>query len=88
VLIHAGAGGVGSLATQIAKTLGLHVVTTTSTKNVDFVKSLGADEVIDYTKGSVADRVRELDGVFDTLGTTEVESLGVVKRGGVVEESP
>ena len=84
VLIHGGAGGVGSLAIQIAKILGLHVLTTTSTKNLDFVKSLGADEVIDYTKVGFADRVRDLDCVFDTLGTTEVESLGVVKRGGVV----
>jgi NADPH:quinone reductase-like Zn-dependent oxidoreductase len=84
VLIHAGAGGVGAFAIQIAKILRLWVATTTSTKNVDFVKSLGADEVIDYTKEQVLDRVRELDGVFDTLGGTEVESLRAVKRGGVV----
>jgi alcohol dehydrogenase len=84
VLIHAGAGGVGSLAIQIAKILGLHVTTTTSTKNVDFVKGLGADDVVDYTKEKLADRVRELDVVFDTLGTTEIESIGLVKRGGVV----
>jgi NADPH:quinone reductase-like Zn-dependent oxidoreductase len=84
VLIHAGAGGVGSLAIQIAKILGLHVITTTSTKNVEFVTSLGADEVIDYTKDKIADRVRDLDAVFDTLGNTEVESIGLVKRGGVV----
>jgi NADPH:quinone reductase-like Zn-dependent oxidoreductase len=84
ILIHAGAGGVGTLAIQIAKILHLWVVTTTSTKNVDFVKSMGADEVIDYTKEHVLDHVRELDGVFDTLGRTEVESLRAVKRGGVV----
>jgi NADPH:quinone reductase-like Zn-dependent oxidoreductase len=84
VLIHAGAGGVGTHAIQIAKILGLWVATTTSTNNIDFVKSLGADEVIDYTKERVPDRVRELDAVFDTLGTTELESLSVVKRGGVV----
>lgn len=84
VLIHAGAGGVGSLAIQIAKILGLAVITTTSTKNIDFVKSLGADEVIDYTKESVVDRVRDVDAVFDTLGTTELDSLRVVKRGGTV----
>jgi alcohol dehydrogenase len=83
-LIHAGAGGVGTFAIQIAKILGLWVATTTSTKNIEFVKSLGADEVIDYTKERVPDRVRELDAVFDTLGTSEIESLGVVKRGGVV----
>jgi len=84
VLIHAGAGGVGTLALQIAKVLGLHVITTTSTKNIEFVKSLGADEVIDYTNERVTDRVKDLDAVFDTLGTTEIESLGLVKRGGVV----
>ena len=84
VLIHAGAGGVGSLAIQIAKILGLHVLTTTSTKNIDFVKSLGADEVIDYTTEKVPDRARDLDAVFDTLGTTELESLSIVKRGGIV----
>ena len=84
VLIHAGAGGVGTLAIQIAKILGLWVATTTSTKNIDFVTSLGADEVIDYTKQRVSDRVRELDAVFDTLGASELESLSVVKRGGVV----
>ncbi len=85
VLVHAGAGGVGSLAIQIAKVLGLHVTTTTSTKNVDFVRGLGADEVIDYTKEDVAARARDLDAVFDTLGgASELVSLGLVKRGGVV----
>jgi alcohol dehydrogenase len=84
VLIHAGAGGVGSVAIQIAKILGLHVTTTTSAKNTELVKSLGADEVIDYTNERVPDRVRDLDAVFDSLGTTEIESLGVVKPGGIV----
>jgi alcohol dehydrogenase len=84
VLIHAGAGGVGSIAIQIAKVLGLHVITTTSTKNIPFVTGLGADEVVDYTNEKLAERVRDLDAVFDTLGTTEIESIGLVKRGGVV----
>jgi alcohol dehydrogenase len=84
VLIHAGAGGVGTFAIQVAKILGLWVATTTSTKNIELVTSLGADEVIDYTKQRVSDRVRDLDAVFDTLGASEVESLSVVKRGGVV----
>jgi len=84
VLVHAGAGGVGTFAIQIAKILGLWVATTTSTKNIAFVKSLGADEVIDYTKERVVDRVRDLDAVFDTLGTTELDSLRVVKPGGTV----
>ena len=82
VLIQAGAGGVGSLAIQIAKILGLHVTTTTSTRNVDFVKQLGADDVVDYTQAEVG--ARELDAAFDTLGTSERASIAAVKRGGTV----
>jgi len=83
VLIHAGAGGVGSLAIQIAKILGLHVATTTSTKNAELVRSLGADTVIDYTKHDPLPT--DLDAVFDTLGAeSELASLAAVKRGGVV----
>ena len=85
VLVHAGAGGVGSLAIQIAKVLGLWVSTTTSTKNIDFVRSLGADDVVDYTKESITTRGRDLDAVFDTLGgASELDSLAAVKPGGVV----
>jgi NADPH:quinone reductase-like Zn-dependent oxidoreductase len=83
VLIHAGAGGVGSLAIQIAKILGLHVTTTTSTGNIDFVKQLGADVVVDYTKHEPLPT--GFDAVFDTLGAkSELASLAAVKRGGVV----
>ena len=83
VLIHAGAGGVGSLAIQIAKILGLHVTTTTSAKNADFVRQLGADAVVDYTRHEPLPR--DLDAVFDTLGgASELASLAAVKRGGVV----
>jgi NADPH:quinone reductase-like Zn-dependent oxidoreductase len=85
VLIHAGSGGVGTLAIQIAKILGLHVITTTSGRNAELVRSLGADEVIDYTTEDVAARARELDAVFDTLGPeSELRSLRMVRRGGVV----
>lgn len=85
VLIHAGAGGVGSLAIQIAKALHLWVATTTSTKNVDFVRELGADEVIDYTRDDFTTKVRDLDAVFDTLGAeSELRSLSVLKPGGTV----
>jgi NADPH:quinone reductase-like Zn-dependent oxidoreductase len=85
VLIQAGAGGVGSLAIQIAKILGLHVTTTTSTKNVDFVRELGADDVIDYTRERVADHARDFDAVFETLGgASELEALYVTKPGGIV----
>lgn len=85
VLIHAGAGGVGTLAIQIAKALGLWVATTTSTKNVELVRSLGADEVVDYTKARFVEKLRGLDAVFDTLGAeSEIASFEVVKPGGVV----
>ncbi|MBX3154458.1 MAG: NADP-dependent oxidoreductase [Deltaproteobacteria bacterium] len=83
VLIHAGAGGVGSLAIQLGKILGLHVATTTSTKNVGFCRELGADEVIDYTKHEPLPT--ELDAVFDTLGgDSELASIAACRRGGVV----
>ena len=85
VLIQAGAGGVGTIAIQIAKQLGLWVATTTSTKNIELVKRLGADEVIDYTKERVRDRAHDLDAVFDTLGeASELDSLAITKPGGVV----
>jgi alcohol dehydrogenase len=83
VLIQAGAGGVGSLAIQIAKIIDLHVTTTTSTKNVEFVKQLGADRVVDYTKHEPLPN--DLDAAFDTLGAaSELASIAAVKRGGVV----
>ena len=84
VLIHAGAGGVGSLAIQIAKLLGLHVLTTTSARNVELVRALGADEVIDYTAKPPSPPPTELDAVFDTLGSTELASIRATRRGGVV----
>jgi len=84
VLIHAGAGGVGSLAIQIAKHLGAHVLATASTRNLDVLRSLGADEAVDYTTDAVA-KLRDLDVVFDTLGgDSELRSLAQVRPGGVV----
>jgi len=88
ILIHAGAGGVGTHAIQIAKQLGLWVATTTSTKNIEFAKQLGADEVIDYTKEKLDEALggdRKVDAVFDTLGPeSEVASIAVTKPGGIV----
>lgn len=83
VLIQAGAGGVGTIAIQIAKILGVRVATTTSTKNVELVKSLGADEVIDYTK---QEKLPDgFDAVFETLGPeSELASIAATKRGGTV----
>ncbi len=83
VLIHAGSGGVGTFAIQLAKHLGAFVATTTSTKNVAWVKGLGADVVIDYKTQDFAAELRDYDVVLDTLGgdVTE-ESLQVLKPGG------
>jgi NADPH:quinone reductase-like Zn-dependent oxidoreductase len=84
VLVHAGAGGVGSLAIQIARRLGAHVLATGSTKNLELITSLGAHEAVDYTTSAV-DELRDLDVVFDTLGgDSEIRSLRQVKRGGIV----
>lgn len=68
VLVHAGAGGVGSFAIQFLKILGARVTTTCSAKNCDFVRSLGADEVIDYQSERYGDIVRDCDAVYDLLG--------------------
>jgi NADPH:quinone reductase-like Zn-dependent oxidoreductase len=85
VLIHAGSGGVGTIAIQVAKHLGAIVTTTTSTANVEWVKNLGADVVIDYKKDDFETIVHDYDVAFDTLGgETLKESLPVIKPGGKV----
>lgn len=68
ILIPAGSGGIGTFAIQLAKHIGAEVWTTTSGKNVEFVKSLGADHVIDYQTEDFAKRVNNVDVVYDTLG--------------------
>jgi NADPH:quinone reductase-like Zn-dependent oxidoreductase len=83
VLIHAGAGGIGSIAIQLAKAFGLEVATTTSTANVDMVRGLGADVVIDYKRQAFEDTVRGYDAVFETLGgDNQKRSYRVLKPGG------
>jgi len=83
VLIHAGSGGVGTLAIQIAKHLGAHVATTVSEGNMDLVKSLGADQVINYKNQSFEDEVSDLDLVLDMLGgDTLNRSFPTLKKGG------
>ncbi len=83
VFIHAGAGGVGTIAIQLAKYLGAFVATTTSTANVDFVKSLGADVVIDYKKQNFADELKDYDVVLNSLDKkTLLNSLKVMQKGG------
>jgi alcohol dehydrogenase len=85
ILIHAGSGGIGTFAVQYARYLGLHVSTTTSSKNVDFVKSLGADRVIAYDRENYLEQDGDYDIVYDTLGGAfTVDAFKVVKRGGVV----
>ena len=83
VLIHAGSGGVGSLAIQIAKHLGAFVATTTSESNLEFVRSLGADVAIDYKAQRFDAELDDYDLVIDTLGGDSLtRSFDVVKRGG------
>lgn len=85
VLVHAGSGGVGSLAVQMAHHVGAYVIATASGKNADFVRSLGADEVIDYRTQRFEEHVSDLDVVFDPIGGPQLKrSISVVKRGGVV----
>jgi len=83
VLIHAGSGGVGTIAIQLAKHLGAFVATTTSAGNIDWVKALGADVVIDYKKQDFATALRDYDVVMNSLGNEELKkSLQVLKPGG------
>ncbi len=85
VLILGGSGGVGLFAVQFARWKGAQVLSTTSTSNVEFVRSLGAEQVIDYTKEKVTDKGREVDLVFDTVGGTALEGAWpTLKRGGTL----
>jgi len=83
VLIHAASGGVGSFAVQFAKWKGAYVIGTTSQQNIDFVKQLGTDEVIDYKNEKFEDKLKDLDLVFDTIGgDTQKRSVQVLKNDG------
>jgi NADPH:quinone reductase-like Zn-dependent oxidoreductase len=83
ILIHAGSGGVGTIAIQLAKHLGAVVATTTSTANVEWVKALGADVVIDYKHQQFEQELRDYDVVLNSLGADVLEhSLKVLKPGG------
>ncbi|MDF2793854.1 MAG: NADPH:quinone reductase and related Zn-dependent oxidoreductase [Pseudomonas orientalis] len=83
VLIHAGAGGVGTLAIQLAKHLGAVVATTTSTPNVEWMKALGADVVIDYKQQDFDSVLSDYDVVLNSLGADVLaKSLKVLKPGG------
>lgn len=88
ILIHAGAGGVGSFAIQLAKNAGARVLTTASARHHDYLRQLGADEILDYTQEnfvSAAKRIfpEGIDAVFDTVGgQTQLDSAEVLKPGG------
>lgn len=85
VLVHAAAGGVGHLAVQIAKSRGAYVIGTASAPKHDFVRSLGADEVVDYRTTDFRDAVQDIDMVLDPLsGDTRTRSLDVLRPGGVL----
>ncbi len=85
VLIHAGSGGVGTFAIQIAKHVGAHVATTCSGRNADLVKRLGADVVIDYETEQFDELLSDYDVVFDMLGgDTMKRSFKVLKKGGMM----
>ena len=89
VLIHAGSGGVGHFAIQIAKYLGAYVVTTSSSKNRDFVLSLGADEHIDYREQAFEEAVSNIDLVLDGIGgEVLLNSLKVMQEGGTIISLP
>jgi alcohol dehydrogenase len=85
ILIHGGAGGIGSLAIQLAKHLGAYVATTAAADDLDFVKELGADEAIDYKTQDFFTLLQGYDAVFDTVGgETYSKSFSVLKEGGKI----
>ena len=85
ILIHGGAGGIGSFAVQLAKHLGAYVAATAATDDLDFIKELGADEAIDYTSQQFEQLLSDYDAVFDTVGGETLEkSYGVLKAGGQI----
>jgi NADPH:quinone reductase-like Zn-dependent oxidoreductase len=85
ILIHGAAGGVGSFASQIAKNSGARVIGTATGDDIQYLKSIGVDEVIDYRRERFEDKVHDVDAVVDLVGgDTAARSYGVVKRGGVL----
>jgi alcohol dehydrogenase len=85
ILIHGGAGGIGSVAIQVAKTIGAYVATTAMADDKAFVQELGADQVIDYKKEAFEEKLTNFDAVFDTVGgDTTDKSFKVLKKGGTL----
>ncbi|MFC6066800.1 NADP-dependent oxidoreductase [Streptomyces ochraceiscleroticus] len=92
VLIHAAAGGVGHFAVQLAKHLGAHVIGTASAAKHDWLRRLGADELVDYTAVRFEDEIRDVDVVIDLVGDekddTSTRSLGTLRSGGLLIAVP
>ncbi len=85
ILIHGGAGGIGTIAIQIAKSIGAHVATTATGDGVEYVKKLGADEVIDYKIQNFEELLSDYDCVFDTVGgEVYKKSFKILKKGGII----
>ncbi len=85
ILIHGGAGGIGHVAIQVAKTHDAYVATTVSSEDTEFVKQLGADQIIDYKKEQFTSILKDFDAVFDTVGGDVMkQSLQILKKGGVL----
>ena len=85
ILIHGGAGGIGSIAIQLAKHLGAYVATTVRANDMQYVKELGADEIIDYQTQNFDDLLHDYDAVYDNVGgETYARSFKVVKKGGII----
>lgn len=85
ILIHGGAGGIGSSAIQFAKNQGAFVATTVKSVDKEFVQQLGADEVIDYTTQSFDDILQDYDAALDTVGgETYRKSFKVLKKSGII----
>ena len=85
ILIHGGAGGIGTIAIQLAKSLGGYVATTVRADDRDYVKELGADQVIDYQNEAFEEMLREFDAVLDTVGGEITnKSFQVLKKGSIL----
>jgi NADPH:quinone reductase-like Zn-dependent oxidoreductase len=85
ILIHGGAGGIGSVAIQLAKNMGAFVTTTVNSDDAQYAQSLGADEIIDYKKHDFEKLVNDYDAVYDTVGgQTYTKSFNVLKKGGII----
>src|SRR6476620_2751892 len=85
ILIHGGAGGIGSIAIPLAKNMGAYVATTASSDDKQFVQSLGADKIIDYKSQDFEELVHDYDAVYDTIGgQTYTKSFNVLKKSGII----